>query len=57
MMSRWRGGEGGCQNMTNSTDRLRECVTKEGEGGPKRPKICVTSFMDGPYSAGHKSLI
>ena len=33
--------------MTNSTDRLRECVTKGG-GGPKIAKICVTSFMDGP---------
>ena len=31
------------QSVTNSTDRLRECVTK----GPKPPKICPTSFMDG----------
>ena len=47
MMSRYRG-KGGTQSMTNSTDRLRECVTK---GGPKTPKICVTSFMDGLQGA------
>ena len=32
---------------TNSTDRLRECVTK-GVRGLKILKFCVTSFMDGP---------
>ena len=32
MTSRSRGGEGVVQNVTNSTDRLRECVTKGGEG-------------------------
>ena len=36
------------QCVTNSTDRLRECVTKGG-GGPKYWKFCVMSFMDGPY--------
>ena len=38
MMSRWGGGEGGCQNVTNTTDRLRECVTKGGRGS-KNPEI------------------
>ena len=41
-------GEGGSQKVTNSTDRLHECVTKGG-GGPKSRKISVTSFMDGPF--------
>ena len=36
-------------SVTNSTDRLRECVT--GEGGPNTPRIWVTSFMDGPIAA------
>ena len=35
MMSRWGGGEGGCRNVTNTTDRLRECVTKGGRGSKK----------------------
>ena len=39
MMSRWGGGEGGCQNVTNSTDRLRECVTKGGRGSKKAKKL------------------
>ena len=34
MMSRFRG-EGVTQSMTNSTDRLRECVTKGGRGSKK----------------------
>ena len=42
-------GKGVTQSVTNSTDMLRECVTKGG-GGPKMWKICVTSFMDGPFS-------
>ena len=46
MTSRSRG-EGVTQSMTNSTDRLRECMTK-GEGVQKNPKISVTLFMDGP---------
>ena len=49
MMSRSRGEV--TLSVTNSTDRLRECVTKGG-GGPKTPKICVTSFMDGPLYDG-----
>ena len=36
MTSRSRG-EGVTQSETNSTDRLRECVTKGGEGS-KNPK-------------------
>ena len=32
MMSRSGGGGGGCQNVTITTDRLRECVTKGGRG-------------------------
>ena len=32
MTSRSRGGEGVTQCVTNSTDRLRECVTKGGRG-------------------------
>ena len=39
MTSRWRGGEGGCQNVTNSTDRLRECVTKGGRGSRNVKKL------------------
>ena len=38
------------QSGTNSTDRLRECETMGG-GGPETPKICVTSFMDGPKAS------
>ena len=38
-MSRWGGGEGGCQNVTNTTDRLRECVTKGGRGSKKTKKL------------------
>ena len=39
MMSRWGGGEGGCQNVTNTTDRLHECVTKGEEGVQKGGKF------------------
>ena len=38
-MSRSRGEV--TQSVTNSTDRLRECVKNPKKG-------CVTSFMDGP---------
>ena len=55
MTSRSRGGEGGCPKR----DVVREVAwilyydqskmrDKGGGGGPKNPKICVTSFMDGP---------
>ena len=55
MTSRSRGGEGGCPKH----DVVREVAwiysydwskmrDKGGGGGLKSPKICVTSFMDGP---------
>ena len=47
MKSRSRGEGGVTQSVTNSTDRLRECVMKVG-GVQKTQKICVTLFMDGP---------
>ena len=52
---KWRHalwGEGGYQSVTNSTHRLRECVTKGRGGGPKTLTFCVTSFMDGPSADG-----
>ena len=35
--------------VTNTSDKLREYVTK-GREGVKMWKICVTSFMDGPMA-------
>ena len=42
MTSALRGGGGVTQYVTNTTDRLRECVTKGGRGS-KIPKILRTS--------------
>ena len=60
MTSRSRGGEGGCQKH----DIVREVawiysydqpkMRDKGGGGSKNPKMCVTSFMDGPLgNAGY----
>ena len=63
MTSRTRGGEGGCPKhdvvrevaWIYSYDQPKMCDKGGAGGGSKNPKICVTSFMDGPLS--HASII
>ena len=46
---RTEGGGGVTQYVTNTTDRLRECVTKRGRGS-KIPKILRTYFKYRPFN-------
>ena len=38
-----KGRGGGAPNADNRTDKLRECDTDKGGGGPKNPKILYIS--------------
>ena len=49
-------GEGGCQNVTNSTDRLLECVTKGGRGS-KMAKILRDVIFGWPLTVENQVLL
>ena len=56
MTSALRGGGGVSQCVTNTSDRLRECVTKGGRGS-KIPKILRTSFKYRPLCINFVQLV